>query len=68
MKGDLWAGITVGLMVSPQGLAYAAMAGMPLVRGIYVSLLPALAALKRLDTVGESNSQAVPRRESARRG
>ena len=55
-------------MVSPQGVAYAAMAGMPLVTGIYVSLLPALAALKRLDTVGASNSQAVPRRESTRRG
>ena len=45
LKGDLWAGITVGLMVIPQGVAYAAMAGMPLVTGIYASLLPALVAV-----------------------
>ncbi len=38
-------GITVGLMVIPQGVAYAALAGMPLVTGIYASLLPALVAV-----------------------
>ena len=36
------AGVTVALMVIPQGVAYAALAGMPLVTGIYASLLPAL--------------------------
>ncbi len=39
------AGLTVGLMVIPQGVAYAALAGMPLVTGIYASLLPALVAV-----------------------
>jgi SulP family sulfate permease len=39
------AGLTVGLMVIPQGVAYAALAGMPLITGIYASLLPALIAV-----------------------
>ena len=37
LKGDVCAGLTVGLMVIPQGVAYAALAGMPLVTGIYAS-------------------------------
>nr|WP_315224525.1 SulP family inorganic anion transporter [uncultured Albidiferax sp.] len=45
MVGELWAGLTVGMMVIPQGVAYAALAGMPLVTGIYASLLPALVAV-----------------------
>ena len=45
LKGDIYAGITVGLMVLPQGVAYAALAGMPLVTGIYASLLPGLVAV-----------------------
>ena len=43
-KGELSAGVTVGLMMIPQCVAYAAVAGMPLVTGIYASLLPALVA------------------------
>jgi len=39
------AGLTVGLMVIPQGVAYAALAGMPLITGIYASMLPALIAV-----------------------
>ncbi|MCJ0765109.1 SulP family inorganic anion transporter [Variovorax terrae] len=45
LHGELWAGLTVGLMVIPQGVAYAALAGMPLVTGIYASMLPALVAV-----------------------
>lgn len=45
MAGELWAGLTVGMMVIPQSVAYAALAGMPLVTGIYASLLPALVAV-----------------------
>lgn len=44
LRGDAMAGLTVGLMAIPQGVAYAALAGMPLVTGIYASLLPALVA------------------------
>jgi len=45
LRGELWAGVTVGLMLVPQGVAYAALAGMPLVTGIYASLVPALVAV-----------------------
>ena len=45
IKGEFWAGMTVGLMLVPQGVAYAALAGMPLVTGIYASLIPALVAV-----------------------
>ena len=45
LAGEAVAGLTVGLMVIPQGVAYAALAGMPLVTGIYASLLPALVAV-----------------------
>jgi SulP family sulfate permease len=45
LVGELWAGLTVGLMVIPQGVAYAALAGMPLITGIYASMLPALVAV-----------------------
>nr|WP_315230968.1 SulP family inorganic anion transporter [uncultured Albidiferax sp.] len=45
LVGELWAGLTVGMMVIPQGVAYAALAGMPLVTGIYASMLPALVAV-----------------------
>src|SRR5574343_1300964 len=41
---EAFAGLSVGLMVIPQGVAYAALAGMPLITGIYASLLPALVA------------------------
>ena len=44
-KGEAFAGLSVGLMVIPQGVAYAALAGMPLITGIYASLLPALVAV-----------------------
>jgi len=45
LKSEAFAGLSVGLMVIPQGVAYASLAGMPLVTGIYASLLPALVAV-----------------------
>lgn len=45
MRADAWAGATVGLMVIPQGIAYAVLAGMPPVTGIYASMLPTLVAV-----------------------
>ncbi|MEG0558148.1 MAG: SulP family inorganic anion transporter [Comamonas sp.] len=45
LRGELWAGITVGLMLLPQGVAYAALAGMPLITGIYASIIPAAIAI-----------------------
>ena len=45
LRSEAMAGLAVGLMVIPQGVAYAALAGMPLVTGIYASMLPALLAV-----------------------
>ncbi|MFT3779577.1 MAG: SulP family inorganic anion transporter [Ottowia sp.] len=45
LRGEALAGLTVGLMVIPQGVAYAQLAGMPLVTGIYAAMLPALIAV-----------------------
>lgn len=44
LKSDAFAGLSVGLMTIPQGVAYAALAGMPAITGIYASVFPALAA------------------------
>jgi sulfate permease, SulP family len=37
---DLTAGLTVGVMLIPQGMAYALIAGMPPIYGLYASLVP----------------------------
>ena len=39
---DLLAGITVGIVLVPQGMAYAMIAGLPPVHGLYASLFPVL--------------------------
>jgi SulP family sulfate permease len=44
-RADFLAGLSVALMVIPQGVAYATLAGMPLVTGIYAAMLPALIAV-----------------------
>ncbi|MCD6664223.1 MAG: STAS domain-containing protein [Comamonas sp.] len=45
LRGEFWAGMTVGLMLVPQGVAYAQLAGMPLITGMYASLIPMLVAV-----------------------
>lgn len=43
LGSDLMAGVIVTLMVIPQSMAYAMLAGLPAVVGLYASLLPAIA-------------------------
>ncbi len=42
LKGDLAAGLTVGIMLIPQGMAYSMIAGLPPVYGLYAALVPIL--------------------------
>eukprot|EP01035_Chromulina_nebulosa_P019955 gene19955-25923_t len=37
---DIWAGITVGLTLIPQGLSYAQLANLPQICGLYAAVLP----------------------------
>jgi len=40
LKGDIGAGLTVGVMLIPQGIAYAMIAGLPPIYGLYTALIP----------------------------
>ena len=40
LRGDLSAGLTVGIMLIPQGMAYAMIAGLPPIYGLYASTIP----------------------------
>ncbi len=42
LKGDMTAGVTVGIMLIPQGMAYALIAGLPPEYGLYTALIPLL--------------------------
>ena len=42
LRGDAMAGLTVGVMLIPQGMAYAVIAGMPPIYGLYAGLVPLL--------------------------
>jgi len=40
LKGDVFAGITIGVMLIPQGIAYAIIAGLPPIYGLYTAMIP----------------------------
>lgn len=40
LRGDVAAGLTVGVMLIPQGMAYAMLAGLPPIYGLYASIVP----------------------------
>jgi SulP family sulfate permease len=44
MRADLLAGITVALVLVPQSMAYAQLAGLPVVYGLYASFVPVIIA------------------------
>ena len=55
LPSDLIAGLTVAVMLVPQGMAYALLAGMPPVAGLYASTVPLVAYA----LVGSSRALAV---------
>ena len=42
LKGDIIAGVTVAIILIPQGIAYALIAGLPPIYGLYSALIPQL--------------------------
>ena len=44
LRADIIAGITVAMILVPQSMAYAALAGLPVVYGLYASFLPVIIA------------------------
>ncbi len=45
LRGEIAAALTVAVVMIPQSVAYAGLAGMPLVTGLYATFLPMLAAV-----------------------
>jgi MFS superfamily sulfate permease-like transporter len=43
LRGDIISGLTVGLILVPQGLAYSILAGLPPINGLYTTILPLFA-------------------------
>ncbi len=44
LRGDITAGVTVALVLVPQSMAYAQLAGLPVVYGLYASFVPVIIA------------------------
>ncbi len=42
LRGDITAGITTAVMIIPQGIAYAMLAGLPPIMGLYAAIIPLL--------------------------
>lgn len=57
---DAIAGLTIGVMLIPQGLSYAKIATIPIENGLYSSWIPSLLAVFMGTSKGEMNSQAQP--------
>ena len=45
LSRDAWAGLSVGLVLIPQALAYATLAGMPPQTGLYAALIPSVVGI-----------------------
>lgn len=44
LRADVIAGITVAMVIIPQAMAYAALAGLPVIHGLYAAFLPVMVA------------------------
>ncbi len=61
LKGDLFAGLTVGAILIPQGISYAIIAGLPPIYGLYTALVPQIMYTILLVTLGRRDEEAVTR-------
>jgi SulP family sulfate permease len=63
LRSDLSAGVTVAAMIIPQGMAYAMLAGLPPVMGLYAAMLPlvlyAFAGTSRQLSVGPDSLDSL---------
>ena len=59
LAGDLTAGLVVGIMIIPQSMAYAMLAGLPVQIGLYASILPLIGhtAAQQYDPVGRAGDR-----------
>jgi MFS superfamily sulfate permease-like transporter len=60
LLNDLIAGLTVGLMLIPQGLSYAKLAGIPVQYGLMSSWLPSAIYAFMGTSKGEHNASSQP--------
>lgn len=65
---DAIAGLTIGVMLIPQGLSYAKIGTIPIENGLYSSWIPSLLAVLMGTSKGEMNSQAEPSKKGVRSG
>ncbi|MEO1867494.1 MAG: SulP family inorganic anion transporter, partial [Methylococcales bacterium] len=63
LNGDLFAGVITAILLIPQGIAYAMVAGLPVQMGLYASILPpffyALTGTSRVLSVGPVSIAAI---------
>lgn len=57
---DVVAGVTIGVLLLPQGLAYATLAGLPAYRGLYTGFPPALYTLLGTSRHAAIGPQSIP--------
>lgn len=57
---DILAGVTIGVMLVPQGLAYAGLAGLPSYRGLYTAFPPAVYTFLGTSRHGAIGPQSIP--------
>lgn len=56
---DMIAGLTIGVMLIPQGLAYAKIATIPIQNGLYSSWIPAAVYVFMGTSKGENNTPSI---------
>ena len=63
---DAVAGLTIGVMLIPQGLSYAKIATIPIENGLYSSWIPSLLAVFMGTSKGKMDGQVMPDKKRGR--